>query len=127
MTAAGEQCKLQLNELDEMRNEAYDSSRIYKDKTKLFHDKMILRKVFEVGQKVLLYDSRLRLFSGKLRSRWCGPFVVTNVFRHGAVEIKSFTSGHTFKVNGHRLKHYYEPFSAHDVEVSVLHDPVFLA
>lgn len=68
MKAAGEHWKLQMNELDELRNEAYESSRIYKDKTKIFHDKMVLRKTFEVGQKVLLFDLRLRLFPGKLRS-----------------------------------------------------------
>ena len=56
---------------------------------KVFHDKMISRKEFKVGQKVLLYHSRLRLFQGKLRSHWIGPFVVTNVFPHGAVEIQS--------------------------------------
>ena len=50
---------------------------------------MISRKRFEVGQKVLLYHSRLKLFPGKLRSRWVGPFIVTNVFPHGVVEIKS--------------------------------------
>ena len=56
---------------------------------KVFHDKMISRKEFKVGQKVLLYHSRLHLFQGKLRSHWIGPFVVTNVFPHGAVEIQS--------------------------------------
>ena len=65
---------------------------------------MILRKNFVVGQKVLLFYSRLKLFSGKLRSRWIGPFVVTNVFTHGAVEIKNLKIGNAFKVNGHRLK-----------------------
>ena len=63
---AGLHRKLQLSELEELRNEAYESARIYKDKTKVFHDKMIQRKHFEVGQKVLLYHSRLRLFPGKL-------------------------------------------------------------
>jgi hypothetical protein len=110
MKAAGEHRKLQMNELDELRNEAYESSRIYKDKTKIFHDKMVLRKTFEVGQKVLLFDSRLRLFPGKLRSRWCGPFVVTNIFPHGAVEIQNSKTGNNFKVNGHRLKPYLESF-----------------
>ncbi|XP_062014162.1 uncharacterized protein LOC133730624, partial [Rosa rugosa] len=67
---AGLHRKLQLNELEEIRNEAYDSARIYKEKTKAFHDKMIRGKTFVVGQKVLLFHSRLRLFPGKLRSRW---------------------------------------------------------
>ena len=96
--------------MDELRNDAYESSRIYKEKTKAFHDKSIQRKSFEVGQKVLLYNSRLRLFPGKLRSRWYGPFLVTNVFPHGAVEIQNTKTGAVFKVNGHRLKPYYETY-----------------
>ena len=123
MKAAGEHRKLQMNELDELRNEAYESSRIYKDKTKIFHDKMVLRKTFEVGQKVLLFDSRLRLFPGKLRSRWCGPFVVTNIFPHGAVEIQNPKTGNNFKVNGHRLKPYLEAFAERIVENVPLQDP----
>ncbi|KAM1912232.1 hypothetical protein ACFX14_000317 [Malus domestica] len=68
MSVARKQRKLQLNELDEIRNDAYESSRIYKEKSKAFHDKMILRKRFVIGQKVLLFNSHLRLFPGKLRS-----------------------------------------------------------
>ncbi|CAN6547073.1 unnamed protein product [Malus baccata var. baccata] len=100
--------KLQLNELEEMQNEAYENARIYKEKTKAFHDKMIRGKTFSIGQKVLLFNSRLRLFPGKLRSKWIGPFVVTNVFPHGAVQVKSLRNDDEFKVNGHRLKLYYE-------------------
>ncbi|CAN6711726.1 unnamed protein product [Malus baccata var. baccata] len=108
--------KLQLNELEEIRNEAYENARLYKEKTKAFHDKMIRTKSFSVGQKVLLFNSRLRLFPGKLRSRWIGPFVITDVFPHGAVQVRSFKTGQEFKVNGHRLKPYYESFVEHDVE-----------
>ncbi|KAM1185235.1 hypothetical protein ACFX2G_014863 [Malus domestica] len=87
--AAGLHRKLQLNELEEVRNEAYENARIYKEKTKAFHDKMIRSKTFSIGQKVLLFNFRLRLFPGKLRSKWIGPFIVTNVFPHGAVQIQS--------------------------------------
>ena len=69
LDAVGQHRKFQLQELEEIRNDAYESSRIYKEKTKAFHDKQILRKNFEVGQKVLLFHSRLKLFLGKLRSR----------------------------------------------------------
>ncbi|KAM1043431.1 hypothetical protein PS2_034438 [Malus domestica] len=100
--------KLQLNELEEIRNEAYENARIYKEKTKAFHDKMIRGKTFSIGQKVLLFNFRLRLFPCKLRSKWIGPFVVTNVFPHGAVQVKSLRNDDKFKVNGHRLKLYYE-------------------
>jgi hypothetical protein len=104
---SGERMKLQLQELEEIRNDAYESAMVYKEKTKAFHDKMISRKEFKVRQKVLLYHSRLRLFPGKLRSCWIRPFVVTNVFPHGAVEIQSLTTSEVFKVNGHRLKTFY--------------------
>ena len=76
----------------------------YKEKMKTFHARMILRNEFSVGQKVLLFHSKLKLFPGKLRSYWVGPFIVVNVFPHGAVEIRSPTSDKVFKVNGHRLK-----------------------
>ena len=113
---AGTHRKLQISELEEIRNDAYESARIYKEKTKAFHDKIIRGKSFVVGQKVLLYHSRLKLFPGKLRSRWIGPFIVTEVFPHGAVSIKSLANGNEFKVNGHRLKPYYESFVEHTVE-----------
>ena len=79
-TLAGEKRLLQLSELDEFRNEAYENARIYKEKTKAWHDKHITRKEFAAGQQVLLFNSRLKLFPGKLKSRWSGPFTVTKVF-----------------------------------------------
>ncbi|CAN6712766.1 unnamed protein product [Malus baccata var. baccata] len=108
LDVAGINRKLQPNELEEIRNEAYENARIYKEKTKAFHDKMIQGKTFSIGQKMILFNSRLRLFPGKLRSKWIGPFVVTNVFPHGAVQVKSLRNGDEFKVNGHHLKLYYE-------------------
>ncbi|RDX71404.1 hypothetical protein CR513_49257, partial [Mucuna pruriens] len=75
---AGEQRKFQLQELDELCLEAYENSRIYKQKVKKFHDQQILRKDFHIGQKVLLFNSRLKLIACKIRSRWDGPFVITN-------------------------------------------------
>ncbi|CAN6723803.1 unnamed protein product [Malus baccata var. baccata] len=102
----GEQRKLQLNELEEIRQAAYESSCIYKERTKAFHDRQILRKEFQPGQKVMLFSSRLKLFPWKLKSRWTGPYLVTKIYSHGAVEITN-----AFKVNGHRLKPYVEsPF-----------------
>ncbi|CAN6562571.1 unnamed protein product [Malus baccata var. baccata] len=105
---AGIARKLQLNELEELRNEAYENAKIYKERTKLYHDKAILRKEFHQGMKVLLYDSRLRLFPGKLKSRWVGPFKVVQTFPHGAVEIENMKNNTSFKVNGQRLKPYLE-------------------
>ncbi|CAN6707371.1 unnamed protein product [Malus baccata var. baccata] len=126
LAAAGLRRKLQLCELDEIRNEAYENARIYKEKTKAFHDKMIRAKTFAIGQKVLLFNSRLRLFPGKLRSKWVGPFIVTNVFPHGAVQIKSLRTQQEFKVNGHRLKPYYETFEEHVVEEVPLDRSIFM-
>ena len=68
-TAAKENRLLQMNKLEELGNEAYDNARIYKDKTKKWHDQKIMRKDFRVGELVLLYNSRLKLFLGKLKSR----------------------------------------------------------
>ncbi|CAN6711704.1 unnamed protein product [Malus baccata var. baccata] len=113
---AGSQRRLQLNELDEIRHEAYDNASIYKQKTKAFHDNMIRGKSFSIGQKVLLFNSRLRLFPGKLRSKWIGPFVITNISSYGAIQIQSLKTGHEFQVNIHRLKPYYENFVEQTVE-----------
>ncbi|KAJ9189408.1 hypothetical protein P3X46_000704 [Hevea brasiliensis] len=118
--------KLQLQKLEEIHLEAYENSKIYKEKTKAFHDKLILRKQFVVGQKVLLYNSRLKLMPGKLCSRWIGPFVVTNVFPYGAVEIQSLGTNKVFKVNSHRLKPFYEGFQEHTVEELKLSNPIYV-
>ena len=103
--AAKEERLLQLNELEELRNEAYDSARIYKDKTKKWHDQRILRKEFKAGDHVLLFNSRLRLFLGKLKSKWSGPFTVVSSTQFGAVTLIN-SKREEFKVNGQRLKHY---------------------
>ena len=85
MDEAGEHRKLQLQELEEIWNDAYESLKIYKEKTKVFYDKMISKKNFVIGQKVLLFHSRLKLFLGKLHSRWVGHFIETNIFPYGVV------------------------------------------
>ena len=107
---AGKQRLLQMNELEELRRESYESSRIYNERLKLFHDKTIARKTFEPNQKVLLYSSRLHMFPGKLRYWWTGPFVVKVVYPYGAVEIENPENGKSFKVNGQRLKPFLENF-----------------
>ena len=75
------------SELEELRNEAYENAKITKDRVKIFHDKHIIRKTFVPEQKVLLYNFKLHLFPGKLKSRWTRPFIIKTVFPHGAVEI----------------------------------------
>ncbi|XP_027357430.1 uncharacterized protein LOC113866830 [Abrus precatorius] len=102
--SVGEQRKLQLQELKELRLETYENSRIYKEKTKRYHDKMISRKEFYFSQKVHLFNSRLKLILGKLKSRW----FATKVFAHGSVEIQSDSTSKRFTVNGHRLNPFLQ-------------------
>nr|GEX01128.1 retrovirus-related Pol polyprotein from transposon 17.6 [Tanacetum cinerariifolium] len=97
---AGDHQKVQLNELNELRDHAYENSLIYKEKTKRIH------RVFNVGDRVLLFNSRLKIFSGKLKTRWSGPFTIAKVFPYGTIEL-SQANEPNFKVNGHRVKHYF--------------------
>ncbi|GJZ35973.1 reverse transcriptase domain-containing protein [Tanacetum coccineum] len=106
LKSAGDHRKVQLNELNELRDQAYENSLIYKEKTKKIHDSKIKNRVFNVGDRVLLFNSRLKIFSGKLKTRWTGPFTIAHVYPYGTVEL-SQTDGPNFKVNGHRLKHYF--------------------
>ncbi|GKD99719.1 reverse transcriptase domain-containing protein, partial [Tanacetum coccineum] len=106
LLTAGNQLKVQMNELNELHDQAYENSLIYKEKTKSIHDSKIKNRVFNVGDRVLLFNSRLKIFSGKLKTRWTRPFTVTQVFPYGIVEL-SQTDRPNFKVNGHRLKHYF--------------------
>nr|GEW19215.1 reverse transcriptase domain-containing protein [Tanacetum cinerariifolium] len=89
LKTTGDHQKRQLNELNELRDQAYESSLIYKEKTKKLHESKIKNSIFNVGDRVLLFNSRLKIFSGKLKTRWSGPFTITKVFP-----------------NGHRVKHY---------------------
>nr|GEW99299.1 reverse transcriptase domain-containing protein [Tanacetum cinerariifolium] len=106
LKTAGDHQKVQVNELNELRDQAYENSLIYKEKTKRIHDSKIKNRIFNVGDRVLLFNSRLKIFSGKLKTRWTGPFTVDQVFPYGTVELSS-TNGPNFKVNGYRLKHYF--------------------
>jgi len=116
--------KLQINELEKIRNDAYENSKIHKSRIKEFHDKRILRKTFDVGQKVLLYNSRLHLFPRKLRLRWSGLFIVKHVYLYGALDIENPKNDNVFKVNGHRLKTYFDNFPSENESIS-LNDPVY--
>jgi len=90
----------------------------------MIHDQVIIRKEFQPGQKVLLYNSRLYIFSGKLKSRWTGPYIVHKMYPHGAVEVRNATDGTTFKVNSHRLKSCCE-YPSPEVEEILLEDPIY--
>ncbi|GJR70798.1 DNA-directed DNA polymerase [Tanacetum coccineum] len=73
LKTAGDHWKLQLNELNELCDQAYKNSLIYKERTKKLHDSKIKNRIFNVGDQVLLFNSRLKIFSGKLKTRWIDP------------------------------------------------------
>nr|GEU54802.1 putative reverse transcriptase domain-containing protein [Tanacetum cinerariifolium] len=106
LKTAGDHHKLQLNELHELRDQAYENSLIYKERMKKLHDSKIKNRIFNVGDQVLLFNSRLMIFFGKLKTRWSGPFTITEVYPYGTAKL-SHANGSNFKVNCHRLKHYY--------------------
>nr|GEU73233.1 reverse transcriptase domain-containing protein [Tanacetum cinerariifolium] len=87
LQTVGDHKKVKLNELNELRDQAYEKSLIYKEKTKRLHNSKIKDRVFNISDRVLLFNSRLKIFSGKLKSRWFGPFTISHVFPYGTVEL----------------------------------------
>ncbi|XP_074336802.1 uncharacterized protein LOC141673976 [Apium graveolens] len=120
MWAAGERRMLQINELDEFFLQAYKKKKLYKEEVKRWHDKRLAHKSFVPGQQILIFNSRLKLFPGKLKSRWSGPFIVKTVFLHSAVEIFDKLQDQAFKVNGQRLKHYFGDMVNREAVIAVL-------
>jgi len=74
-------------ELEEIRLTTYESSRLYKERVKAYHDKKPLKKDFKPGQHLLLFNSRLKLFPSKLKSKWSGPFIIKEIWPYGAIEL----------------------------------------
>ncbi|WJZ89333.1 hypothetical protein VitviT2T_008559 [Vitis vinifera] len=111
---------LDLNEMEELRNDAYINSKVAKQRMKRWHDQLISNKEFRKGQRVLLYDSRLHIFPGKLKSRWIGHFIIDQVHLNGVVELLNSNGIDIFKVNGHRLKPFIEPFKEEKEEINLL-------
>ncbi|GJY41313.1 putative nucleotidyltransferase, ribonuclease H [Tanacetum coccineum] len=107
LTLASKSRLMQLNELAELRDDAYENTRIYKERTKKWHDSRLRGdKDFKVGDQVLLYNSRLKMYPGKLKLKWSGHNIVKTVYPYGDIEITDI-NGFRFKVNGQRLKKYY--------------------
>nr|GEV59581.1 reverse transcriptase domain-containing protein [Tanacetum cinerariifolium] len=106
LKTAGDQRKVQINELNKLHDQAYENSLIYKEKTKRLHDSKIKNRVFNIGDRVLLFNSHLKIFSGKLKSCWSGPFTMSQVYPYGTVEL-SQPDEPNFKINGYRVKHYF--------------------
>ena len=106
MGRAGLKRLLDINVLEELRNDAYFNSRIEKDKLKKWHDQLIARKNFKQGDQVLLYNSKLHLFPRKLKSIWTRPFTIQEVYLKGSVDLINSKDNRVFKANGQRLKPY---------------------
>ncbi|XP_021723748.1 uncharacterized protein LOC110691135 [Chenopodium quinoa] len=123
LASAGEQWWLYLHELEELRLDAYDCASIYKARSKEVHDKLIEKKDFCVGDKVLLYNFNMKLFPRKLMFRWSGTFLVQKVFPNGVIEISALDSSSSFKVNGYRLKRYYDGVFVGLVYKMILYNP----
>ncbi|XP_016195464.1 uncharacterized protein LOC107636473 [Arachis ipaensis] len=104
--AVEEKKLIQLNELDELRVEFYENTKLYREKTKMWHDKRISARTFEPGQRVFFFNLRLNLFPRKLKSRWFGPFTIIKVSPYSHIEVMEKSPERTFTVNGHKLKHY---------------------
>jgi transposase InsO family protein len=112
---AGEKRLLDMHALDELHNSAYESARLFKEKVKMWHDRKILKRTFTVGDKVLLFNSCLKLFPGKLRSRWDGPYEIEEVYNSRAIHLKGGKNG-PWIVNGQRLKIYLADEQERNIE-----------
>ena len=119
---AAERRSMQIQELEKIRHLAYESSKIYKEQTKAYHDKRIINRKFQPKDQVLLFNSRLRLFPGKLRSRWSRPFTIKEVRPHRAVVLLN-TKREEFVVNGQRIKPYLAETTIEEGEEIPLSDP----
>ena len=109
--------------MEEIWHLAYESSKIYKEKTKAYHDMQIIARRFKPNDKVLLFNSRVKLFPCKLKSRWSGPFTIKEVRPYGAIVLLD-KKGEEFVVNGQRLKHYLVDSTVAEGEEIPLSDPL---
>ena len=109
---AQKQQVLQINELDEIRQDALQRTMLTQNQRKTWHDKFIKKKQFNTGDWALLFDSWFKIFKGKLTTRWIGPYEVVTTFDNGSVKIKTIDGSQIyFVVNGHRLRLYHQPTS----------------
>ena len=99
---AGEKRLFDISSLDEWRTQAYENAKLFKEKVKRWHDKRIQKREFNVGDYVLLYNSRLRFFAGKLLSKWEGPYIVEEVYRSGSIKINNTKGNFPRVLNGGR-------------------------
>nr|GEY42237.1 retrovirus-related Pol polyprotein from transposon 17.6 [Tanacetum cinerariifolium] len=116
LKTAGDHRKVQINEMNELCDQAYENSLIYKEKTKRLHDSKIKNRVFNIGDRVLLFNSRLKIFFGKLKSRWSGPFTISQVYPYGTSSCHNPTS---LTSKSMTLHDFYENVSiSHQISVA---------
>ena len=102
---AQKQRLMQLNELDEVRQDAFQHTILVQNQRSKWHEKFIKKKSFQPGDWALLFDFQFKNFKGKLTTRWLGPYEVSIVYDNGSVKIKPiYENDVSFTVNGHRLK-----------------------
>lgn len=109
---------LQLTELEQHRLFSYENAKLYKKKSKMRHESKCRDRELIMGKQVLLLNSRLKLFPGKLKSRWFGPFKLMKVYPHGVVYLLNERTREEFKVNGQRVKAYYSE-SLHNTRITL--------
>ena len=114
---------LDLNELEEIQNDAYLNSKTAKEISKKWPDQLITCKNFNKGDQVLLYDSKLHLFPSKLKSRWTGPFIVQEAHPNGSVDLLRPNDNRVTKVNGQRVKLYVVQHAVVREEILLLDPP----
>ena len=113
---------LQINELDEIRQDALQKTMLIQNQRKTCHDKFIKQKQFNTGYWALLFDSRFKIFKGKLTTYCMGPYKVVTTFDNGLVKTKTIDGSQiSFVVNGHRIRLYHQPTSKQDFIQKILH------
>ena len=112
LTEAQQQRIMELNQLDEKRQQAIEQTTLVQQQRMKWHDRYIKTKTFQKGDWALLFDSKFRDFKAKFTTHWLGPYEIEEIFDNGAVRIKTIDQDPTsFVVNGHRLKVYHQPIS----------------
>ena len=102
----------QLNELDEIRQDAILRTDLVQHQRAKWHDRYIKERKFQEGDWALLFDSKFKDFKGKFQTHWLGPYEIDKVFNNGVVRIKTIDEFWiSLIVNGHRLKIYHKPLS----------------
>ncbi|XP_019230066.1 PREDICTED: uncharacterized protein LOC109211028 [Nicotiana attenuata] len=96
LEATGEKRLLQLNEFDEFRLHSYENAKLYKEETKRWHDRRIKPRHIKLGQMEILFSFKLKLFPGKVKSRWSGQFKAVRVTPYGAIELRALNGEDNF-------------------------------